>query len=426
MMWLAQPISEPTYSGLFLRRTFAQLSKSSDSPIARAAELYMPLGGKYHQGNHRWTFPSGATIEFGHMQHEMDMLDYQGAAYHRVTYDELTQFSESQYLYLFSRIRQHHGFQFSLGVRSATNPGGPGHEWVRKRFIPEKMPELQRLSYREPTPEGLVFWLTEKRAFVPARVADNPTLDVNDYLERVLGHLPLRLREQLAAGNWDAIEGALINIDWFRYYYLGGENLKLADRELTLDSRRMQRFVVIDTAGSAKDKMKTKKGKPPAHSVISVWDHFRPANYLFLRHVWRARVEWLDLKAAANRICKHWGVHRGYCENAHFGPALTSEVPAVNWTLIGPVIPGMRDNDENAKLDRAVASKLFTRFEKGEIYLPNAEQIAGVSEWVSDYERELTSWTGDKDEPCDQVDVTSYAAHVTRRGGGWGGVVKGA
>src|SRR5262245_14939001 len=94
LMWLSQGVEIPGYSAVFFRRTYAQLSKSNDSPLTKSHELYRPLGGKYKGSEHKWLFPSGATIEFGHLPTEDSIFDYQGPAYHRVAYDELTQFSE--------------------------------------------------------------------------------------------------------------------------------------------------------------------------------------------------------------------------------------------------------------------------------------------------------------------------------------------
>jgi hypothetical protein len=152
LMWLAEGVEVPGYSAIFFRRTFAQLQKSNDSPITKSHELFRPLGGKYKAGEHKWSFPSGATIEFGHMQHENTVMNYQGPAYHRVAFDELTQFSESQYTYLFSRMRMRKDFPIKMGIRAASNPGGPGHAWVKARFITlEAERELQALRAFEPS-----------------------------------------------------------------------------------------------------------------------------------------------------------------------------------------------------------------------------------------------------------------------------------
>src|SRR3990172_848697 len=94
-------IEHQDYKGLILRRTFPQLQEIID----RCFQRYPELGGVYRSTEHRWYFPSGATISLGHMQHENDMYNYQGKEFQFIGTDELTHFTEKQYLYMFSRCR---------------------------------------------------------------------------------------------------------------------------------------------------------------------------------------------------------------------------------------------------------------------------------------------------------------------------------
>src|SRR5262249_32595983 len=107
-----------------------------------------------------------------------------------VGFDELTQFSEGQYTYLFSRLRRPStGPLASVPLRmcSASNPGGIGHGWVKKRFPIDGQPR-------------------GRRVFVPAKIADNPHLDVEGY-RASLSHLQPMLRRQLEEGDWQVAEG---------------------------------------------------------------------------------------------------------------------------------------------------------------------------------------------------------------------------
>lgn len=186
-------IDHPKYSGLIMRRTFPQLQEIID----RCHELYPQLQGVYKATEHRWYFPSGAKITLGHMQHENDKYNYQGKEYQFVGFDELTQFTESQYLYLFSRVRSSaEGLEAS--VRCTTNPGGIGHFWVRDRFVTIAEP-LE--THIDPV-SGL------SRAFIPGKLEDNPALLKNDpqYAARLDG-LPEIEKMRLKYGIWDAFEG---------------------------------------------------------------------------------------------------------------------------------------------------------------------------------------------------------------------------
>ena len=191
---MTRDIEFPDYHALILRRTFPQLGEIID----RCHELYPKMGGVYTVGDKRWKFPSGSKIDLGHMQHENDKYNYQGKEYHRAGFDELTQFTESQYTYIVnSRIRTTNP-DLTPQALSTTNPGGIGHNWVKDRFRPE---ERSLKTYIDPR-TGL------SRVFVPATIEDNPTLFENDpiYVARLEG-LPELERKRLRYGIWDAFEG---------------------------------------------------------------------------------------------------------------------------------------------------------------------------------------------------------------------------
>ena len=69
----------PHYRGLILRKTYPQLSEMVD----RSREIYSPAfpEAKYNDQKHCWSFPSGAKIYFGAMQHTKDRTNYQGKRY---------------------------------------------------------------------------------------------------------------------------------------------------------------------------------------------------------------------------------------------------------------------------------------------------------------------------------------------------------
>ena len=185
LMAALQYVDVPGYSALLLRRTYQQLSKS-DSLIPRSHEWLQGTGAKWNEVRMVWTFPSGARLEFGHLQHENDKFNYQGPSYQFVGFDELTGFAESQYRFLFSRLRRLEGSAIPIRMRSGSNPGGIGHDWVRMRF------PITEQSERVPS-----------RAFIPAKLADNPHLDADEY-RKSLAELDPITRAQLLNGDWSA------------------------------------------------------------------------------------------------------------------------------------------------------------------------------------------------------------------------------
>jgi len=143
-----------------------------------------------------WEFPSGATVTFGYLERPGDEYRYQSTEFQFVGFDELTQFTETQYRYLFSRLRRSNEVDVPLRMRSASNPGGVGHEWVRERFIDA---------------QGSI----ESRIFIPASLPDNPYLDQDAYLAS-LNQLDPITRQQLLMGDWSARQpGNLFRREWF-------------------------------------------------------------------------------------------------------------------------------------------------------------------------------------------------------------------
>ncbi|MGH9460581.1 MAG: terminase large subunit domain-containing protein [Vicinamibacteria bacterium] len=183
------------YSALLLRRTFPELSKAGGlMPLALEWLARTDAKGLASRDGlpSKWLFPSGATIEFGHVQHEANKTDYQGAAYQFVGFDELTHFTPAIYLYIgFSRQRRRMDIaDIPIQTFASANPGGVGHLWVKRRFIDEREADVM---------------------YVPAKVWDNPGLDAEDY-ELSLNYLPIELRRQLMSGDWGAFEGAAYKI----------------------------------------------------------------------------------------------------------------------------------------------------------------------------------------------------------------------
>ncbi len=197
----------PFYSGIIFRRTFTDL-KLRGALIDRSHEWWNGTAAKWSAQNHSWTFPSGAVLQFGFLEREADKYKYQGANFHFIMFDELTQFSEKQYIYLFSRLRRlkaaslkkyNLDFEVPLRMRAASNPGGVGHEWVKKRFIG--------------TPDNPMN--SPDRIFIPSRLEDNPSLDQISY-EESLAELDPITRAQLRHGDWtaDGREG-MFKRQWF-------------------------------------------------------------------------------------------------------------------------------------------------------------------------------------------------------------------
>ena len=196
----------PHYKGLILRKTFPQLSE-----LVEKSQRYYPQAfprARYNEQKHTWTFPSGAKIIFGSLQHEKDKFNYQGKAYDFIAFDELTHFTFEEYIYLKSRNRPN-GPGTRVYMRNTANPGGVGHGWVKERFITAGEPMetvWEQVVVVFPDGHQEKQWMS--RTFVPSTVFDNKILLQNDpqYLAR-LASLPEKEKNALLYGDWDTYEG---------------------------------------------------------------------------------------------------------------------------------------------------------------------------------------------------------------------------
>ena len=179
------------YDTLILRRTLDDL-EMPNAILDRAKQWLLPLedtGLVTYKGlKKQFIFSSGATITFRYLAHDNDLMKYQGAEFQYIGFDELTQFKENQYNYLHSRLRKTDDNPIPLRMRSASNPGGIGHEWVKRKFIKGPLP------------------------FVPSSYLENIYLEQEAY-GRQLDKLDHLTRQQLKYGNWDAVisDGLLVN-----------------------------------------------------------------------------------------------------------------------------------------------------------------------------------------------------------------------
>ena len=261
-------IHHPGYNGITFRRETPDLADL----IRKARPLYEATGAKFNANDLRFRWPSGAVHRFAHLQHEKDVTEHHGQEYAPlVMFDELTHFTQFQYLELYGRLRSAHP-DLPKFIRSTTNPGSEGHEWVFKRWGAWLDPTFQQpartvrvSSFEDPSrpvtvecielkprielvdgkpvafpplaggePGYLVrdfdsdaeFFvrgrsnLTASRTFIPSMLSDNKALIKADpgYARKLDNLDPVR-RAQLKRGDWLARNspGKMFRREWFRH-----------------------------------------------------------------------------------------------------------------------------------------------------------------------------------------------------------------
>ncbi len=373
----AQFVDVPGYAALLLRENFADLSQPQ-AWISLSKSWWLGKGPAWNASEHRWTFPSGATITFGYLERDDSAYQYDSAAYQYIAIDELTQHTEWRYRFLFGRLRRPLVgplSQVPIRMRSASNPGNKGHGWVKRRFIDPKT--------RQP---GAVF--------VPARLEDNAgNLDVEAYRRDSLSKLDPITRAQRELGDWDAIEGGRFKPEWFRYYGRRGEILHLGDRYV--DVRPLTKFCTVDPAAS--------ESVAADWTVISTWAWFE-GKLLWLGCV-RVKRDIPEIVPLIQQQVLRWrpgvvAIEAALSNRAVYQLACIAHSPVVPAMEVSPL---GRD-----KLVRATPAIALAA--SGRLWLPSDDSEFPLEDVVA----ELTRFTGDakKDEHDDIVDTLSYAVEL--------------
>lgn len=266
-------VDEPEYHALILRRHHTDLTQA-DALIPRSHEWLGGTRARWNDNEKRWTFPTGSTLSFGYLAGPRDHERYQGAAFQFVGWDELTQFPEYQYRYLFSRQRRHEGSTIPLRMMGAANPGGVGHDWVFERLIVGATPP--------------------RRFFQPASLNDNPHLDRAEYV-KALAELDPITRDQLLNGLWVLPKGART----FSRRWWSGQN-RYDPTNAVMAARAEERWISFDTA--------SKDEGTNAYTAWTVGELVVPegalGRRLLLRDAGRERLQFPDLLQTIEQVAK--------------------------------------------------------------------------------------------------------------------------
>lgn len=193
---LLYALEYPKSKQIIFRRTFSDLERSI---IRTSLEFYPKMIASYNSSKHVWRFKNGSIIDFGYIDNEKDVYQYQSAEYDVIRFDELTHFTEYMYVYMISRCRGANSYPKYM--KSSTNPGGVGHSWVKDRFIDiGEANTIHNIKQKDGT--------TSSRIFIPSFVQDNLFLMTNDkdYVKR-LQNLPEKEKKALLYGEWDIFDG---------------------------------------------------------------------------------------------------------------------------------------------------------------------------------------------------------------------------
>lgn len=183
-------IEYPGLRVLVIRRRYEDLENSVIDPILRLIPNEL---AEYNVQKHLLSFVNGSSIKFGNMDGYGSAVTgkYQGQEYDWIFIEEATQFTEQEFRGIAACCRG--ATPFPKRVYLTCNPGGIGHQWVKRIFV-------SRDFLPEENPDDYLF--------LKATVEDNVDLleGSPDYVNS-LNLLPEDIRRAHRYGDWDALSG---------------------------------------------------------------------------------------------------------------------------------------------------------------------------------------------------------------------------
>jgi len=431
LMGALQYVDIRNFAAIIFRKTLTNL-KLPGGLIPRAHEWLASSDVKWDGQENTFLFPkTNARITFGYLSdvHQgTQKYRYSSAEFQYIAFDELTEFFEDDFTFLFSRLRRtrcpfHEGRKFDgrnaprprdpnchtcqeyaalskvpLRVRTAANPGNIGHMWVKKRYRIDKW-ELDRnedgtKNYKKNWDGKLLFkGHHPERPFIPSYLTDNPYLDQEEY-RASLQNLDPVTREQLEHGDWSVSASGRIQEKFFKRYRITGPYVHL-DKQ-TYEHADLTRFVIMDPAASSRDSPGEVSSGTNATSFTVIGTFLLTPKYdLIWWDNWRFKEEVDEIYQALKKV-----------NQLHKPEFLGMEVSPISMHLyqlfVNAGLPMRQFTHEGRdKLSRATPA--INLAQQGRVWLPLD------APWLDDLESELFIWTGDPREPDDQIDVFGYA-----------------
>lgn len=195
------------WKGILFRQTYKQLT----DVITKTKKWFPQIWpqAKFNHSEHVWTWPGGEQLLLRQFKKEDDYWNYHGHEYPWIGWEELCNWAtDAGYKRMFSCCRSSTPGMPRM-VRATTNPYGPGHNWVKARFLPDRMNMKVRkdLVDEEGRPEPA-------RLSIFSRLEENKILLDNDpdYITKLAASA--RNAAEKAAwleGRWDIVSGGMFD-----------------------------------------------------------------------------------------------------------------------------------------------------------------------------------------------------------------------
>ena len=205
LMDFAQHVGQgygPAWRGVLFRRTFPDLR----DVIARSEVWFKKIfpAARYNRTDHEWRWPDGESLIFRFIRHAQDYRSYHGHEYPWMGWEELTSWPLPECYELMASCSRSSRPGMPRKIRATTNPWGPGHKWVKRRFVDALAPMEMR----------------EFGGLLRARITGKPVAKLAEsdpeYEKRLASISNENLRRAWQEGDWDVVVGGAFEDVWWR------------------------------------------------------------------------------------------------------------------------------------------------------------------------------------------------------------------
>lgn len=206
---LIRALEKPGLHIALFRKTYPELRANHIDPLLIE---HPELREYFNKSEHIIRLPNSSIIEFCHCQNRDDVHLYQGREYDVLCIDEAGQWEEQTFQTLRGSNRS-----AKPGVKPVTlltgNPGGIGHQWLKRLFIERSYNERER---------------PDDYYFIQSKVYDCPPLIDNDpnYVHRLEAEPNQALRRAYLDGDWDVFAGQFFG-EWRREIHVLPADFKI-------------------------------------------------------------------------------------------------------------------------------------------------------------------------------------------------------
>jgi hypothetical protein len=190
------------WRGIIFRQTIPALED-----LISKSKKWFPLifpDATYNKTTHVWQFKTGETLKLAQFRNIDDYQKYHGHEYAFIGWEELTNWASSDGYEAMITCCRSSTEGVILKIRATCNPLGPGHHWVKNRFI-------------DPSPDGKVFFVNnQSRVAIRGRTEENRILlkAQPDYIQTLMNITDENKRSAWYLGSWDIVSGCAISSVW--------------------------------------------------------------------------------------------------------------------------------------------------------------------------------------------------------------------